>query len=171
MPKGKYERKIIPAKERLLARIMPITECGCWIFEGCLNAKGYGDFCISGNEHRLAHRVSYEIFKGPIPKGAFVLHSCDIPSCVNPDHLRVGTQRDNMQDCIRRGRNGTAGVKNEFSKLTDEAVKEIRASSASLSVLAAKFNVAISSISQVRNWKTWKHVKTDSPLGMATLRA
>lgn len=97
-----------PVKERLDALSVKIPECGCWVFIGSVNNKGYGQFFvekISGKAiHKLAHRVSYEAYKGIIPNGMKLLHSCDNPSCINPDHLSLGSQMDNMTDCAKKGR-------------------------------------------------------------------
>jgi len=94
-------------QDRIEARVERIPESGCWIFMGHLNNKGYGQIQLSMNNTKkcvLAHRYSYEAFNGPIPKGMFVLHSCDTPSCCNPDHLSIGTHEDNMRDCVSKGR-------------------------------------------------------------------
>jgi len=76
---------------------------GCHNFQGCLTSKGYGRIKYKQRTVR-AHRLSYMFAKGPIPDGMMVLHSCDNPRCINPDHLRVGTARDNWNDCVSRGR-------------------------------------------------------------------
>ena len=76
---------------------------GCWLWEGHCSSDGYGSFRVKGRE-TLTHRFSYLLHKGPIPKGMLVLHSCDRPACVNPAHLFVGTQKDNMQDMLAKGR-------------------------------------------------------------------
>lgn len=76
---------------------------GCWLWNRQLYPSGYGSFFAHGRNRR-AHRFSYELYKGEIPEGLLVLHSCDTPRCVNPDHLRVGTDQDNTQDKISRGR-------------------------------------------------------------------
>lgn len=94
-------------QDRINARVERIPESGCWIFMGCLNNKGYGQLNISKNNKKhvvLAHRYSYEAFKGEIPDGMFVMHSCDIPTCCNPEHLSVGTHAENMADCVLKGR-------------------------------------------------------------------
>jgi hypothetical protein len=85
--------------ERMEERIVRVPESGCWLWIGNLNNNGYGKI-----EEKYAHRVSYEIEHGPIPDGKFVLHSCDVTCCVNPNHLRLGSQKDNMQDAVERGR-------------------------------------------------------------------
>jgi hypothetical protein len=84
----------------------------CWLWTGSANRKGYGNFWpVShrrpGSRTMLAHRFSWELHFGPIPRGLFVLHECDNPFCVRPDHLFLGTQVDNMRDCHRKDRNPT----------------------------------------------------------------
>lgn len=86
----------------LLERMIPVPESGCWLWTGGLS-KGYGNI-MDGTRCRLAHRVSYELFVGEIPKGKQVLHRCDVPCCINPRHLFLGTRSDNMRDCFQKGR-------------------------------------------------------------------
>lgn len=88
---------------RIERRSIPVTESGCWIWDGYLDSCGYGRTGFA-NEQQSAHRVSWKVFRGPIPKGLCVLHRCDVPSCVNPDHLFLGTQIDNIDDMTRKGR-------------------------------------------------------------------
>ena len=83
--------------------IPPIIEDGCWNWSAGTDKNGYGYFTINGNTFR-AHRFSYEYFYGQITTGLLVLHSCDNPSCVNPNHLSEGTILDNAKDRIERGR-------------------------------------------------------------------
>lgn len=82
-----------------------ITESptGCWLWNRSHASSGYGDFRMNG-KHYLAHRASYEAFIGPIPVGMWVLHKCDVRSCVNPEHLFLGTNQDNIADSVRKGR-------------------------------------------------------------------
>jgi hypothetical protein len=100
---GKVETTRFDYKSKILSRHIPIPESGCWIWEGTTNSQGYGSITIKGKEKK-AHRVSWELFNGPIPKGLLVLHKCDTPACINPHHLFLGTHRDNIQDCIKKGR-------------------------------------------------------------------
>lgn len=88
-----------PIKERLEAKCMPEPNTGCWIWLGSANSEGRAQM-----GSRTAARVSYAAYKGPIPEGLSVLHRCDEPICVNPDHLFLGTHTDNMRDMSRKGR-------------------------------------------------------------------
>ncbi len=84
-----------------------IPESGCWLWSGVLDKDGYGHFHTYAQGKRrftCAHRVAYEIYVAPIPSGMSVLHRCDVRSCVNPAHLFIGTQKDNIADMIRKGR-------------------------------------------------------------------
>lgn len=84
-------------------RSMPIPFAGCWIWTGACGGDGYGNTTVDGKQIG-AHRLSWTAFRGPIPAGIHVLHHCDISSCVNPDHLWLGTHADNMADRSRKGR-------------------------------------------------------------------
>ena len=83
---------------------------GCWLWQGTLLTQGYGCFKIAGKMYK-AHRVAYTLAKGTIPPGMFVCHHCDTPRCVRPDHLFLGTSKDNSQDAVRKGRTA-AGDRN-----------------------------------------------------------
>ena len=99
---------------------------------------------------------------GPIPDGMLVLHRCDNRSCVNPAHLFLGSHRDNSVDMVQKGRNSThdtSGERHGASKLTDAAVREIRASTLTGRELAAKFGVSESAVSLVRRGRSWTHVE------------
>ena len=89
---------------RIMERILPEPNCGCWLWTGDKSGKmGYGRLMYQGRT-RAAHRVAYQIFRGPITDGLLVCHRCDVPLCVNPDHLFLGTYTDNSDDMIRKGR-------------------------------------------------------------------
>ena len=90
---------------RLLAKCEPVTESGCWLWTGASIGKGYGS--INAGKHAtsmLAHRAAYECFVGPIPDGIHVCHRCDVRYCVNPAHLFLGTNLDNIHDSMKKGR-------------------------------------------------------------------
>jgi hypothetical protein len=80
-----------------------VTDTGCWEYTGFCSSLGYGQVRIDG-EVWAVHRLMYTLHNGPIPERMKVLHSCDNPPCFNPDHLRVGTQRENVMDSVHRGR-------------------------------------------------------------------
>lgn len=92
-------------KERFLSKIQPDLN-GCWIWQGTKGPSGYGEFCMNGKSWR-AHRAAHFLYKGD-PTGFDVLHACDNPSCVNPDHLSLGDDRKNMLECVARGRHPVA---------------------------------------------------------------
>lgn len=139
-----------------------LTESGCWVWVRGKRAQ-YGLFAIRGKTVG-AHRASYEAFKGEIPAGLVVRHTCDNPSCINPGHLILGTQKDNARDRMERGRGHVLKGENiATAKLTAEQVREIRASvHLSLREIASKYGIDKSNAWSIRTGKSWKHVKSDA---------
>lgn len=95
--------------EKILQNYVPVTETGCWLWLGAWNRGKYGLVNRNSRFMGLAHRIIYAANKGEIPKGMSICHRCDTPACVNPDHLFVGTHRENMNDMISKGRNRPGG--------------------------------------------------------------
>jgi hypothetical protein len=101
-------------KERLLSKIK-VDDNGCWLWTGFKGNSGYGNFEINNNKKdgrvtMKVHRLSYEIFKGPIPEGMLVCHTCDVRECCNPEHLWLGTQQQNIADMMAKGRHHNSNV-------------------------------------------------------------
>lgn len=142
---------------------MKINDCGCWEFAGSKVRGGYGRITI-GKRKFLAHRVSYGILVGKIPNGMDVLHHCDNPSCINPKHLFLGTDKDNVADCIRKGRQRNAyGEKCHFAKLTANQVREIRKIYKKGKIGCTKigriYGMSRSAILLIVKRIKWKHIK------------
>ncbi len=129
----------------------------CWIWQGAkksIKKLQYGSFSFRDKRSKFAHRVSYEVYKGEIPEGMLVLHTCDNAPCVNPDHLYLGTYLDNQHDKRARGRcNG--------EKLTEEQVVEIKKrliEGESMNKIARHYNVSRQNIKNINDGKIWRWV-------------
>lgn len=133
----------------------------CWNWTGGKDPDGYGIFRVNGKSRR-AHRVAWGQIYGKIPRGLRVLHHCDNPSCINPEHLFLGTDQDNVLDAFSKGRRfGPKGEKHGRSKLTDSQVLKIkrRLSSGELhKAIARDFGVRRQTISLIAEGKTWRHI-------------
>ena len=136
----------------------------CWEWRGCILQSGHGQFSINGKRTN-AHRVSYEMAHGSIPKGKMICHRCNNPACVNPGHLYAGTSKSNAQDSIRAGtfhfiKHGL-GEKHPCAKLTERVVMKIREQSGfgtSYRKLASQYGVSYGAIAKVVRRETWVHV-------------
>lgn len=135
---------------------------GCWLWTGATASHGYGELHYGDGKRPKAHRVSYELFRGEIPKGMFVCHTCDVRRCVNPAHLFLGTQADNMADMVAKGRQ-SRGAAHGKSKLNEEKILEIRSLWASGLMsgiaLSRMYGVSKGAISFIVNRKSWRHVE------------
>ena len=142
-----------------------LTEC--WEWTKRLNNQGYG---VTGRGSRingthgtmLASRLSWTAFYGDIPVGLNVLHHCDNPRCINPEHLFLGTIADNVQDMMQKGRHNTKrGSQIGTSVLTEEQVREIKSKLAhrNSGKLAREYSVSDSLIDSIRHGRSWKHVQ------------
>ena len=155
-------------EERLKNNIAVNPASGCWEWTGT-KTKGYGRLCIGNrrkNRHRFvyAHRLAYETWVGPIPDGYFVCHRCDNPPCINPQHLFIGTNRENVLDSMEKGRRYIpVGEKQGKAKLTEQNVREARwercCDGTSYKDLAKKYGVSATTIRYAIKGITWKCVK------------
>ncbi len=174
-------------KYKLMQKIDKKGEC--WIFKGCLNAKGKNGYGLTSYKKKriLAHRLSFLLHKGEIPEGMYVLHNCpggDNRACLNPDHLWLGTYKDNAKDAMKKGRltpvwgrkktqeekdkiqrNRTIpnqkGIKHFRAILNDEKVLEIRRllmNKTKYREISAQFGIAIRSVADIKFRRTWKHI-------------
>ena len=172
-----------PFEQRFWERVskngppQPHMTTRCWEWIGTKDTHGYGQLRVKGTM-TLMHRFSYNLHYGEIPNKLCVLHECDNPSCVNPNHLWLGTKGDNTRDMERKGRayhprgisNGrhtkpesaVRGETHSSAKLTDDYVKEIRnlhAGGTSYSQLAKRYHVGRSTIVRIVKREAWKHIK------------
>ncbi len=128
---------------------------GCWLWTGGTVGKGYGKF-----EQTTAHRIAYELSRGLIPDGLHVLHTCDNPICCHPDHLFLGTNLDNIQDRIDKGRS-CRGEDNHFSKLSEQDVRrvhELRKAGLNQYKIASEVGASQATVSRILRKKIWRHV-------------
>lgn len=130
----------------------------CWAWTGAKTSRGYGQIStVRGKSPAIAPRISYEIHFGGIPCGLDVLHKCDNPACVNPEHLFVGTAKDNADDMINKGRHAH-GERHPLSKLKEDEVRAIRADERSAAQIAADYGVSRSNVRRVKIRKLWAHI-------------
>ena len=134
-----------------------ITETGCWEWPTGPRGGGYAEILIHGKKHRL-HRVSYEEFKGQIPKGKRICHHCDNPRCVNPEHLYVGTAADNANDVKERGNPRSYKLKKED---VEEIKRLYQVGPDSMNALARKFKITAGTICRIIHGNIWKGVGPD----------
>jgi len=162
---------VINAVERFMSRVHPEPMSGCWLWTGGMHRSGYG-MLRSGK----THRVSWRLFRGEIPQGLYVLHKCDVRCCVNPDHLFLGSHRDNMKDMSRKGRGRSAsgdshparrtpgwsqGERNGRARLDDARVIAMRRSHAqgeTIASLARRYRVSERTAGQAIHRETWRNV-------------
>jgi len=167
------EKLKAPFVERFWEKVQKTDSC--WMWTASKRYKGYGAFIWKDKDGRIiqgrAHRFSWTIHKGDIPEGIFVLHHCDQPACVNPEHLFLGTNQDNVNDKMKKGRHVKAetygpgkykrGKDHHRTKLTSDTILRIRNDYPSLSFsrIAKKYSISISHAYAIVKRKAWKHVK------------
>ena len=156
----------VSEKQRFWQKVRKSGNDECWEWTAARCRFGYGRFTVDGRDV-AAHRYSWESYNGKIPDGLLVLHHCDNPGCVNPNHLFLGTQQDNVDDMMAKGRGFFPGPKDKTNigrhlrKLSVEQVKQIKKLSAhgfSQSMLGRMFGVTSANISSIQRGITWKRV-------------
>ena len=157
---GQRGKVSIPLADRFWSKVNIRASDECWTWTGPLNSAGYGHICVRLTDY-MAHRVAYELAKGPIPNGLVIRHTCDNKMCCNPNHLITGTYAQNSQDAIDRGLT-LRGEDASLAKLTDEQVIELRSRYArgdKQQWLAERFDITQSTVSAIVNRKTWRHIR------------
>lgn len=136
---------------------------GCWLWKGNVNQFGYGRFRTTSKKLTVTHRISWELHNGPIPDGMMVLHRCDVPACVKPDHLFLGTQIDNVADmyskgreCIRRGEEHHRALVSEIDVIAMRSVRD--KVKMAYSKLGRLFGVSEETARNICLRETWKHL-------------
>lgn len=149
-------------RDRLMARSVKNSETGCWEWSGCRNKAGYGRLSDGHGNTMYAHRQSYEVFKGSIPNGHLVCHTCDNPSCVNPGHLFSGTVQENSDDMVRKGRQNTDGMPGEkhgratlTNAMARKMAEEIRVTCTPIQDIAKKYGVSNHVAYQLNTGRNW----------------
>ena len=149
-------------EERFWEKVKTSKSNECWEWQGSKIRDGYGHIRDKEQKYQMAHRISWQLFNGEIPNGLWVLHKCDNPSCVNPNHLEIGTASKNTLDAYKRGRMNKKGEKNSLAKLTVITVQEIKKLYKNYDLtqkrLAKKFGIGQSAISRIVNNKRWTHI-------------
>jgi hypothetical protein len=143
-------------KATFLSKIRKSGPNKCWVWKGKILPSGHGRYT---RRDQMAHRVSYQLHKGKIPKGKLLRHTCDNPPCVNPRHLVPGTIKQNVQDRVSRGRQ-IHGSKIGTSKLKEAQVKSIRSTyskgGTSQSAIAEKYHVSQPTVGLITRGVQWK---------------
>lgn len=145
-----------PLSERLAYNVAPPNELGCMLWIGKRDRNGYGRMKWRGKE-QFTHRLSWEEAKGSVPIGLCVCHRCDVPACINIDHLWVGSQTENMEDKRAKGRS-PKGEAHRDATLSEADVWAIREDSRLQRIIAEQYGIAQQSVSDIKARKTWTHL-------------
>lgn len=143
--------------DRLDSNTIPVPESGCLIYLGYLNSSGYGVYEIQNRPYRV-HRLFLSRIIGEVPDHLEVCHKCDVPCCVNPEHLFIGSHADNMRDMQNKGRRSPTPLEKRITKLTTKQVIDIRTGELGARGYARKYGVCHKSICKIIHRKTWRHI-------------
>lgn len=158
---SRMTNKLSPTLFARKCTVDPAT--GCWLWTSSLQTGGYGTVRIQG-ETWLTHRASWHVHRGPIPPGKHVLHACDVRPCCNPDHLFLGTPKDNHDDMLAKGRGAKRHrAHTRVRKLADSDVERILAARETPAALAASLGVRVQTIYNIRNGRRKKGVASGLP--------
>lgn len=139
--------------------VVQVPIAGCWLWNGCVDSAGYPVTGSPRFQERKVHRLSWLCFVSPIPDGLHVLHKCDVPNCVNPHHLFLGTHATNMTDRKTKGRNKLfSGERHGQAKLSEQVAYEIKHSTSKAKDVAAQYNISQWAVFDIRAGRTWKHL-------------
>lgn len=151
---------LAPIKVKLEAYSIPEPNSGCWLWMASTGKNGYGQITMDGVKMG-AHCAAYRAYIGDIPKGMCVMHRCDTKTCVNPDHLTLGTQQDNVRDKVRKNRQ-SKGVETGLARLSEAEVLEIVAllDSAFLTQreIAARYVIGVGAVSKINTGHRWNYL-------------
>jgi hypothetical protein len=167
----KFRKNGQPIDKQAMMSCLKVNETTqCWEWQRAKKAAGYGQLVDHLGNPKIAHRVAWELFVGPVPEGMCVLHHCDNPPCCNPEHLFLGTYQDNRRDCVNKRRHWQAvhpeliprGEDNPNASLTTDQVKSIKRmhtdDGLSQREIGRRTGVDYRSVHKIINGKTWRHV-------------
>jgi len=145
--------------ERFFDKVLPEPNSGCWLWTGAVNSKGYGSFSLDG-KLMTAHRASWLIHKRRGTGGLMICHRCDTRTCVNPDHMFLGTNTDNQRDSIQKGRRPpTSGEMNPRARLSESDAVAILQDTRTQKVIAAQYGVSTSTVAMIKSGRNWPHLR------------
>ena len=150
---------ITPLVDRFHAKYERVPFSGCWVWTGSVTGKGYGHISNKGVDFG-AHRTSWELHRGPIPKGMKVLHRCDTPPCVNPDHLWLGTLSDNSLDMYKKNRKATlkqlyGSARTALTREQVQAIRERYSKGYSQTQVSKEYGVSQTHVGLIVRHKVW----------------
>jgi hypothetical protein len=147
-------------EERFWKRVKKVDN-GCWEWTGYIMPNGYGNMKVRRDNgilvNEYAHRFSYEIHKGPIPEGMYVCHKCDNRKCVNPEHLFIGTQKDNIHDMDRKGRRVVRPGTQKITRKDAENIRLLHRKGVHVDILAEKYGLKPCTIRNIIAYRLWKN--------------